>query len=74
MAIKWLHLRCITSQLKPLADCEVGLLIGYNSSRALVSRNVIPHETMDHMSIRLTLDGELSTLVNATATIVTPSV
>ena len=48
----WPHLRCTTSQLMPLADCEVGLLIGYNCSRALVPRDVIPHKTMDHMRRR----------------------
>ena len=40
-ANKWPHLRCLISQLKPLVNCEVGLLIGCNCSRAVVSRDVI---------------------------------
>lgn len=42
MASKWSHLRRIASELPPLQDCEIGLLIGYNCPKALLPREVIP--------------------------------
>ena len=41
MARKWPHLRQIENQIAPLQDVEIGLLIGYNCSRALLPRDVI---------------------------------
>ena len=41
IARKWPHLHGIADELMPLSDCEVGLLIGYNSARALVPRDMI---------------------------------
>lgn len=38
IARKWSHLEAIADELLPLNDCEVGLLIGYNCSKALVPR------------------------------------
>lgn len=38
----WPHLSNITDKLMPIADCEIGLLIGYNCSQALMPREVIP--------------------------------
>ena len=35
------YLEAIASELMPLQDCEVGLLIGYNCARALLPRNII---------------------------------
>ena len=40
---QWPHLQNIASQLPPMLDCEVGLLIGYDCPRALVPREVVPH-------------------------------
>lgn len=37
----WKHLAPLTDEIPPLQDCEVGLLIGYNCSRALAPREVI---------------------------------
>ncbi|XP_076857249.1 uncharacterized protein LOC143511529 [Brachyhypopomus gauderio] len=37
----WKHLAAIVDEIPPLMDCEVGLLIGYNCSRALAPRKVI---------------------------------
>nr|XP_055041009.1 uncharacterized protein LOC129428127 [Misgurnus anguillicaudatus] len=37
----WKHLTALTDKIPPLQDCEVGLLIGYNCSRALAPREVI---------------------------------
>ncbi|XP_072048931.1 uncharacterized protein [Amphiura filiformis] len=41
MTRKWPHLQSIAERLMPLTDCEVGLLIGYDCSRALAPREVI---------------------------------
>ncbi|KAK3085303.1 hypothetical protein FSP39_001304 [Pinctada imbricata] len=40
-AKQWPHLEQIAGALLPLQDCEVGLLIGYNCTRALTPRDVI---------------------------------
>lgn len=41
IARRWPHLEVIADELLPLADCEVGLLIGYNCVKALTPRDVI---------------------------------
>lgn len=40
-AKQWSHLAEIVDEIPPLKDCEVGLLIGYNCSRAMAPRRVI---------------------------------
>ena len=42
MARNWHHLHGIADELLPLQNCDIGLLIGYNCSRALIPREVIP--------------------------------
>ncbi|XP_030589719.1 uncharacterized protein LOC115783168 [Archocentrus centrarchus] len=37
----WSHLEHIQSEIAPLQDCEVGLLIGYNCSQALLPREIV---------------------------------
>ena len=37
----WPHLEHLQDKIPPLQDCEVGLLIGYNCSQALVPREVV---------------------------------
>ena len=44
-AMRWEHLQCISQDLMPLGDCEVGLLIGYDCSQALAPLEVILHES-----------------------------
>lgn len=41
-AKQWSHLAEIVEEIQPLKDCEVGLLISYNCSRAMAPRQVIP--------------------------------
>ncbi|XP_022102427.1 uncharacterized protein LOC110985605 [Acanthaster planci] len=41
MARRWPHLDKIARELMPVADCEVGILIGYNCPQALAPREVI---------------------------------
>jgi hypothetical protein len=38
---KWPYLRPVAGKLMPKSNCEVGLLIGYNCSKALLPREVI---------------------------------
>ncbi|KAI3359202.1 hypothetical protein L3Q82_002719 [Scortum barcoo] len=40
-ARRWKHLNSIAKEIPELMDCEVGLLIGYDCSRALAPRQVI---------------------------------
>lgn len=42
IARQWPYLQRIADDLVPLQSCEVGLLIGYDCSRALVPRQVVP--------------------------------
>lgn len=39
-AKQWPHLAAITDQIPPLLSCDVGLLIGYNCSRAIKPRQM----------------------------------
>lgn len=41
IAIAWPYLKPIASEIMPLQNCEIGLLIGYNCARALIPRDVI---------------------------------
>lgn len=40
-ALQWPHLQHLTTELPPLQDCEVGLLIGYDCPSALAPLEVI---------------------------------
>lgn len=44
MARCWPHLARIANELSPVSKHEIGLLIGYNCPKALVPRDVIPHD------------------------------
>ena len=41
MIDNWPHLEGLRNHLMPRSDCEVGLLIGYNCPRALVTKEVV---------------------------------
>ncbi|XP_061154114.1 uncharacterized protein LOC133167369 [Syngnathus typhle] len=40
-ARSWPHLEHLAGEITPLCDCEIGLLIGYNCSQALLPREVV---------------------------------
>lgn len=42
MAVHWPHLQPMVHHLMPVSECEIGLLIGYNSPRSLAPMDVIP--------------------------------
>lgn len=44
IAKAWSHLEHLQDNVAPLQDCEVGLLIGYNCSQALLPREVVSGE------------------------------
>lgn len=41
VANAWPYLKPIASEIMPLQNCEIGLLIGYNCARVLIPRDVI---------------------------------
>ena len=51
----WPHLAHLARELDPLLDIEVGLLIGYNCSRALAPRDVITGNTGEPYAVRTDL-------------------
>lgn len=54
-ARKWNHLSTVVDEIPPLKDCEVGLLIGYNCSRAMAPREVIPGGKDEPYAVRTDL-------------------
>lgn len=68
-ANRWSHLASIANEIPPLMDCEVGLLIGYDCSRALAPRQVITGGDSEPYAIRTDLGwsivGGVSQSVNS---------
>ena len=54
-AMAWNHLKAIATEMPPLMDCEVGLLIGYNCSAALAPRQFIVGEIGEPYAIKTDL-------------------
>ncbi len=54
-AKQWSHLAEIVDEIQPLKDCVVGLLIGYNCSRAMAPRQVLLGEDEDPYAVRTDL-------------------
>ncbi|KAK0143561.1 hypothetical protein N1851_018301 [Merluccius polli] len=51
----WNHLVAIANEIPPLQDCDIGLLIGYNCSRAMAPRKVIVGEDEEPYGIQTDL-------------------
>ncbi|KAK7884095.1 hypothetical protein WMY93_027218 [Mugilogobius chulae] len=68
-ARKWQHLANLASEMPPLMDCAVGLLRGYDCSRALAPREVIIGGDSEPYAVRTDLGwsivGGAPQLVNA---------
>ena len=68
-ASKWNHLAKIAQEMPPLMDCGVGLLIGYDCSRALIPRKVITGGDYEPCAIKTDLGwsivGSAQQCVNA---------
>lgn len=54
-AKQWSHFAEIVDEIQPLKDCVVGLLIGYNCSRAMAPRQVLLGEDEDPYAVRTDL-------------------
>ncbi|XP_048846374.1 uncharacterized protein LOC125717469 [Brienomyrus brachyistius] len=54
-AKRWNHLLCISSEIPDLLNCPVGLLIGYDCSRALKPRQVISGEEFEPYAVKTDL-------------------
>nr|XP_015830265.2 uncharacterized protein LOC107395402 [Nothobranchius furzeri] len=54
-AKKWPHLLSIANEMPDLLDCPVALLIGYDCTRALKPRKVIPGEDYDPYAVKTDL-------------------
>lgn len=68
-ANKWPHLAHLAEEMAPLMDCAVGLLIGYDCSRALAPREVITGGDNEPYAVKTDLGwsivGGAPQLVNA---------
>ncbi|KAK5925579.1 hypothetical protein CgunFtcFv8_018091 [Champsocephalus gunnari] len=67
--MKWKHLADIAQEMPPLIDCGVGLLIGYDCSRALAPRKIITGGDYEPYAIKTDLGwsivGSASQRVNS---------
>ena len=54
-AKKWDHFKSITVEIPPLLDIDIGLLIGYNCSNALIPREVIAGESNEPYAVKTDL-------------------
>ena len=58
------HLRSIADHIIPVADCEIGILIGYNCTRAMMPREVIPPDGEGPYGQRTDLGWSIVGVVN----------
>ena len=64
VARSWPHLMSIANDIMPFADCEIGILIGYNCARALMPREVIPPDGEGPYGQRTDLGWSIVGVVN----------
>ena len=55
----WSHLEHLQDDVAPLQDCEVGLLIGYNCSQALLPREVVSGKENEPYAQRTDLEWSI---------------
>ena len=58
-AQKWNHLKPIVSEIPPMSDIEIGLLIGYNCSTALAPRQVITRMNNEPYAVKTDLSWSI---------------
>ena len=66
-AKNWKHLRSIANDIPPLLECDIGLLIGYNCSQALVPREVITGKDKEPFALRTDLGWSIVGRASPTA-------
>lgn len=60
----WSHLEHIAEEIAPLIDCDVGLLIGYNCSQALLPREIVSGKDDEPFAVRSDLGWSIVGCVN----------
>ena len=65
-AKNWSHLRSI-NKIPPLQDCEVGLLIGYKCSQALVPQEVVTGQDDEPFAVCMDLDWSIAGRASSSA-------
>lgn len=51
----WTHLEHLADEIAPLIDCDVGLLIGYNCSQALLPREIVSGKDDEPFAVKTDL-------------------
>ena len=60
----WSHLEYLAEEIAPLIDCDIGLLIGYNCSQALLPREVVSGKDNEPFAQRTDLGWSIVGCVN----------
>ncbi|KAL7877241.1 hypothetical protein SRHO_G00038840 [Serrasalmus rhombeus] len=60
----WSHLEHLAEEIAPLIDCDVGLLIGYNCSQALLPREIVSGKDDEPFAVRTDLGWSIVGCVN----------
>ncbi|XP_049331584.1 uncharacterized protein LOC125799285 [Astyanax mexicanus] len=60
----WSHLEHLAEEIAPLIDCEIGLLIGYNCSQALLPREIVSGKDDEPFAVRTDLGWSIVGCVN----------
>ncbi|KAL7874936.1 hypothetical protein SRHO_G00059060 [Serrasalmus rhombeus] len=60
----WSHLEHLAEEIAPLIDCDVGLLIGYNCSQALLPREIVSGKDDEPFAVRTDLGWSIVGRVN----------
>lgn len=60
----WSHLEHLAEEIAPLIDCDIGLLIGYNCSQALLPREIVSGKDDEPFAVRTDLGWSIIGCVN----------
>ena len=60
----WPHLEHLAEEIAPLIDCDIGLLIGYNCSQALLPREIVSGKDDEPFAVRTDLGWSIVGCVN----------
>ncbi|KAE8291618.1 hypothetical protein D5F01_LYC08974 [Larimichthys crocea] len=60
----WTHLEHLADEIAPLIDCDVGLLIGYNCSQALLPREIVSGKDEEPFAVKTDLGWSIVGCVN----------
>lgn len=60
----WSHLEHLADEIAPLIDCDVGLLIGYNCSQALLPREIVSGKDDEPFAVKTDLGWNIVGCIN----------